>query len=64
MLTKYYDVMKLLQRFGIYIYTGNKTDDIDLIHEELKELYDAGLIQKEEYLQAVLIIRQEQRQLT
>ncbi|HLR11175.1 MAG TPA: YqgQ family protein [Sporosarcina sp.] len=64
MLATYYDVIKLLQRYGIYIYTGKKMDDIDLIHEELKELYDTGLILKEDYLQSILIIQQEKRMLT
>lgn len=64
MLATYYDVLKLLQRYGIYIYTGKKIDDIDLVQEEIKELYDAGLLLKEDYLQSTLIVQQEKRKLT
>lgn len=63
MLTDYLSVIQLMKRFGLYIYTGNKLDDIDLIKDEMKELYDHGLILQEDYLQAVLILREEQRKL-
>ena len=63
MLTNFLSVVKLLKRFGLFIYTGNKLDDIDLIRDEVKELYDNGLILKEDYLQAILILREEQRKL-
>lgn len=64
MLGTYYDVLKLLQKYGIYIYTGKKLDDLDLIQEEIKELYDMGLLLKEDYIQSILIIQQEKRKLT
>lgn len=53
-------VIQLLKRFGLYIYTGNKLDDIDLIKEEVKELYENGLILKEDYLSAIMILREEE----
>lgn len=63
MLKDFLSVIQLLKRFGLYIYTGNKRDDIDLIQEEVKELYDNGLILKEDYLSAILILREEERKL-
>ncbi|MDS9471068.1 YqgQ family protein [Sporosarcina pasteurii] len=54
-------VIQLLKRFGIYIYTGNKLDDIELIMEEVAELYENGLIMKEDYLKAILILREERK---
>lgn len=63
MLTDFLSVVKLLKRFGLFIYTGNKLDDIDLIRDEVKELYDNGLLLKEDYLRAILILREEQRKL-
>ncbi|AOV07853.1 YqgQ family protein [Sporosarcina ureilytica] len=54
-------VIQLLKRFGIYIYTGNKVDDIELIMEEVVELYENGLIMKDDYLKAILILREERR---
>jgi uncharacterized protein YqgQ len=55
----YLGVLKLLKRFGIYVYTGNRKDDIDMVQSEVKDLYDNGLLMKEDYLKAVLILRSE-----
>ncbi len=52
-------IINLLKRFGIYVYTGNRKGDIDLMMSEVKDLYDNGLLAKEEYLEAVLILRTE-----
>ena len=53
------DIIKLLKRFGVYVYTGSRKDDIDLMASEVKDLYDNGLLMKEDYLKAVLILRHE-----
>jgi len=53
------DVIKLLKRFGIYIYTGNRRDDIDFMQSEVKDLYENGLIPREEYLIVILVLRSE-----
>jgi uncharacterized protein YqgQ len=55
----YLGVLQLLKRFGIYIYTGNRKDDIEMVQSEVRDLYDNGLLMKEDYLQAVLILRSE-----
>ncbi|CAM3122275.1 YqgQ family protein [Filibacter tadaridae] len=55
----YYGVLQLLKRFGIYVYTGDRKSDIELIQSEVKSLYDNGLILKEDYLMAVLIVRRK-----
>lgn len=52
-------IINLLKRFGIFIYTGDRDDDIDLMLSEVKDLYESGLLQQEDYLTAVLILRQE-----
>lgn len=64
MLKDYLSVLQLLKRFGLYIYTGNKLDDIEFMIEEVKELYEHGLILQEDYLQALLILRKEGGSLT
>lgn len=56
-------VIHLLKRFGIYIYTGNKADDIELMLEEVKELYENSLIMKDDYLKAILMLREERKKL-
>jgi len=55
----FYGVLQLLKRFGIYVYTGNKIDDIDLVQSEVRDLYENGLLMKDDYLKAILILRQE-----
>ena len=52
-------IIQLLKRFGIYVYTGNRKDDIDLMMSEVKDLYDGGLIQQDIYLKAILVLRFE-----
>ncbi|MCF6137902.1 YqgQ family protein [Pseudalkalibacillus berkeleyi] len=55
-----FDIQNLLKRFGTFIYTGDRSADLDLMRGELQELYEGGLIQSDEYRQAILIIRREQ----
>jgi len=55
----FFGVLQLLKRFGIYVYTGDRRDDIAMIQSEVKDLYDNGLLMQEDYLQAVLILRNE-----
>lgn len=52
-------IIQLLKRFGIYVYTGNRKDDIELMMSEVKDLYDGGLIQQDVYLKAILVLRFE-----
>lgn len=56
-----FDVQQLLKRFGIYVYIGKRLYDIEVMKIELERLYDNGLIKKEDYLQAELILRREHR---
>ena len=55
----YFAVLQLLKRFGIYVYTGDKKTDIGMVQSEVKDLYDNGLLMQEDYLTAVLILREE-----
>lgn len=52
-----YDVQQLLKRFGTIIYTGNAIADLELIQEEVRELYNQKLIDVNEYKTAILLIR-------
>lgn len=56
-----YDVQQLLKRFGIVVYLGKRLYDIEMIKIELEALYDNGLIEREDYLTAELILRREHR---
>ncbi|WOV85550.1 DUF910 family protein [Sporosarcina jeotgali] len=58
-LKEYWDVIRLMKRFGAYIYTGDRRADILLMQSELKDLHNDGLIMKEDYISASLLIRNE-----
>ncbi len=55
----FFGVLQLLKRFGIYVYTGDRKADIAMMQSEVKDIYDSGLLMKEDYLKAVLILRSE-----
>jgi uncharacterized protein YqgQ len=52
-----YDVQQLLKKFGTIIYTGDRLADLDLMGDELKELYQARVLEAKDYQTAVLILR-------
>jgi uncharacterized protein YqgQ len=54
-----YDVQQLLKKFGTIIYVGDRLADLELMEEELKELYQSQLIDVKEYQMALLIVRHE-----
>jgi uncharacterized protein YqgQ len=55
-----YDVTQLLKRFGIYVYTKDRLADLEMMEEEIKELYRMQMIEVKEYQLAILLLRQEQ----
>ncbi|TQR19548.1 YqgQ family protein [Psychrobacillus vulpis] len=55
-----YDVMQLLKRFGIYVYTKDRLADLELMKEEIKELYQMQMIEAKDFQIAILLLRQEQ----
>lgn len=54
-----YDVMQLLKGYGTIIYTGDPQADLELMEEEIRELYRLQFITPKEYAAAVLILRQK-----
>ncbi|MEK3890735.1 YqgQ family protein [Bacillus sp. FSL K6-3431] len=54
-----YDVQQLLKRFGAFIYMGDRLSDLEVMESEIKELYFANLIQKEQFQQALFVLRSE-----
>ncbi len=54
-----YDVQQLLKRFGIIIYVGERLLDLELMESEIKDLYKTGLIQKDDFQKALLVLRME-----
>ena len=58
-----YDVRQLLKRFGIFVYIGERTADLNLMELEITELYNTKCITVSEYKQAILILRKAKREL-
>lgn len=56
-----YDVQQLLKRFGIFVYVGKRIYDIELMSIELKNLFEARLIDQQTYLKARNILIREHR---
>ncbi|TQR18593.1 YqgQ family protein [Psychrobacillus soli] len=55
-----YDVMQLIKRFGIYVYTKDRLADLEMMEEEIRELYRMQMIDAKEFQMALLLLRQEQ----
>lgn len=55
------DVRKFLSKFGLMIYTGDRIGDLDVMKEEVIELFQAKLIEKEDFAQLMNIITKEER---
>lgn len=58
---KLYDVQQLLKQFGIVIYMGKRLYDIEMMQIELHRIYEAGLIDRVDYMAAELVLRCEHR---
>ena len=54
-----YDIQQYLKQYGTYIYTTDRVVDLGLMEGELKELYEAQILPREEYFMALLLIKQE-----
>lgn len=57
-----YDVQQLLKQFGTFIYLGNRLWDIELMMTEVRELFDSGVIEKQVFLNAMLVLKKEHRE--
>ncbi|MDN7144364.1 YqgQ family protein [Liquorilactobacillus mali] len=56
-----YDVQQLLKKFGVFVYVGKRLWDIELMALELDNLYRAGVIDKQTFLNAKLILTREHK---
>lgn len=54
-----FDVQQLLKRFGIFIYTGDRLSDLELMDIEMDALNDSTLLTQEDYMVAKLILKKE-----
>ncbi|MBZ5749736.1 MULTISPECIES: YqgQ family protein [Metabacillus] len=58
-----YDVQQLLKKFGTIIYIGDRIADLELMEEEVKQLFQSNLIETQDYQMAILLLRQEVQRL-
>lgn len=54
-----FDIRELLKNYGTYIYIGDRIADLELMEDELKELYQSQMIDIKQYQMAILLLRQE-----
>ncbi|SDM86428.1 Uncharacterized protein YqgQ [Psychrobacillus sp. OK028] len=54
-----YDVMQLLKRFGIYVYTKDRIADLEMMEDEIRELYNMQMIEAKDFQVAMLLLRKE-----
>ncbi|MRH43127.1 DUF910 family protein [Aquibacillus halophilus] len=54
-----YDVQQLLKKFGTIIYIGDRLADLEMMEDEIKELFQSQCIETKDYQMAILLLRQE-----
>jgi len=56
-----FDLKAFLHRFGLFIYTGDPEGDLLLIEDEIRELYELNVIDRDEFLEAMAAVRSKFR---
>ncbi|GKQ42537.1 hypothetical protein RD055328_04600 [Companilactobacillus sp. RD055328] len=56
-----YDVQQFLKGYGTFVHVGKRLWDIEVMSMELKKMYEQGIVQKDEYIEAQLILKKEHR---
>lgn len=59
-----FDVMQLLRRYGTIIYTKDPLADLELMEEEIRELYNLQFITPQEFTTAMMILRQKKNEIS
>ncbi|WP_053367137.1 YqgQ family protein [Bacillus sp. FJAT-27245] len=54
-----YDIQQFLKKYGAIMYVGDRVADLELMEEELIELYNSQLIEHGEFQNAIMLLRQE-----
>ena len=58
------DVRKLLTKYGAIIYIGDRLADLELMQDELRELYKSNILDANDFQTAMMIIKSEISKLT
>ncbi|RDU35375.1 DUF910 domain-containing protein [Neobacillus piezotolerans] len=54
-----YDIQQFLKKYGTIIYVGDRLADLELMEEELQEMYNSQLIETGEFQNAIMLLRHE-----
>ena len=54
-----YDIRELLKKYGTFIYIGDRLADLELMEDELRELYKSQFIEPKDFQMGLLLLRQE-----
>ncbi|MBN8236628.1 YqgQ family protein [Halobacillus kuroshimensis] len=54
-----YDVQQFLKKFGTIIYIGDRTADLEMMEDEIRELYQSQCMTTEDFQMALLLLRSE-----
>ncbi|SDN07828.1 YqgQ family protein [Sediminibacillus halophilus] len=58
-----YDIQQFLKNFGTFIYLGDRIADLDMMEDEVRELYKAQCMETKDFQSAILLLKQEKQKL-
>ncbi|WP_053219203.1 YqgQ family protein [Virgibacillus senegalensis] len=58
-----YDIQQFLKKFGTFIYLGDRMADLDMMEDEVRELYKAQCMETKDFQLAILLLKQEKQKL-
>lgn len=56
-----YDIQQFLKKYGTIIYVGDRIATLELMRDEIQELYRSQLMETKDFQTAILLLRQEIR---
>ena len=56
-----FDIQQFLKSFGSFVYVGDRLADLELMEDELKDIYKSNLIEPREFQTAIMLLRHEIR---
>jgi uncharacterized protein YqgQ len=57
------EIYALLKQYGTFIYTGDRIGDLELMEDEIRELYQGGMVDAKQFQHAILLLRSEKQRL-
>jgi len=53
------EIRDLLFKYRVVVYTGSRNDDLEWMQDERRDLYEMGLIEREQLLTAISTLKRE-----